>query len=89
MHLLDARVHQRLAFSALHNKLLIALELCSRQKDVLGKGEDTVALDDLGEGLGLADLLSDDIWGVEKVDFAVYNFQPLATNPRGMKSSPY
>lgn len=75
MDLLDVRVDEGLeaVALALNDKLALAsLELGAGQEDELDEGEDAVALDLLGGGDGLADLLEDRVGVVEEVDFGVW-----------------
>ena len=74
LNLLDGRVDKRLQTVSLpiNCELLLArLQLRGREQDVLQKPQDTVALDDLGRGLSLADLASYDILEVEQIDLRV------------------
>lgn len=44
----------------------------SRKQDEFCKGQNTVVFDFLGSSLGLADLLSHSIGGLEKINLALY-----------------
>jgi hypothetical protein len=74
VHLLNACVNQGLqAVSlALNNKLSLSLQGCCGKKDVFDKGQDTVFLNNLGGGDGLANLLGNGFWRIEQIDFAFY-----------------
>lgn len=71
MHLLNAGVDQWFGVSALNNKLLLATESGSGQQHELSECQDAVTFNNLGETLGLLDLLGDGLWRIEKVNFAV------------------
>ncbi len=74
LDLLDGRVDKRLQAVSLpldRELLLARLQLRGGEQDVLEKSQDTVALDDLRRGLGLADLASYDILKVQQIDLRV------------------
>lgn len=73
VHLSDAAVDQWLqAISlAVDDKLSLSSQSCYRQQNVFDKGEDAILLNHLRGSNGLADLLGDDIGGVQEVDLAV------------------
>ena len=74
LNLLDGRVDKRLQAVSLpldRELLLARLQLRGGEQDVLEKPQDTVALDNLGRGLSLADLASYDILEVKQIDLRV------------------
>jgi hypothetical protein len=69
--LLDIGVDEILSIRSGDDNLSLALDGGGGEEDVLDEGEDAVAFGLLGEALGLADLLSDEIRGVEQVDLGL------------------
>lgn len=73
LHLSSVLVDKRLEAVpfALDDEFACPAERSRGKQDELCEGKQTVAFRNLGGGLGLLDLLGDNLGGVEKVDLAV------------------
>ncbi len=65
VHLLDASVDEGSLVAARHSELLLTPEGGGREQHVLGKGKNTITLNNLGGAFSLANLLSDGVLGVK------------------------
>lgn len=73
MYLFDVRVYQWLqAISFTFNtELSASIQSCSRKQNEFGECQDAVAFNDSGSSLCSAYLPGNNLWRIEKIDFAV------------------
>lgn len=71
VHLFNAGVGNGCIVSSLNNKFLLALQGSGREQNIFGKGKNTVALNNSRRALGLLNLCSNGLLGIEEVDLAV------------------